>query len=423
MLKRLLPASEFSKNFYALFTGTALAQAIPILISPLLTRLFTPSEFGLLAIYVSISSLIAIVATGRYEMAIVLPKDNKNAYSLLVLSVMMAIAVSTLCFPLLYWQKPNLIEWYNEPNIEQWWYIIPFTVLLTGFYQAFNYYATRNKKFSRISSSKISDSVINNAVKIFSGYKLYGVFGLILGNLVGHIVACLALLKIAWDKQLWKEVWSDKSNILTQGRKYSDFLKINTVHAFSDVLQATLLIFIISTYFGSVALGFFAFTLRIIKTPMSLIGGSLTQVFYQKISVNYSEGGDISRLVKKMVKNLFYISLPVFTIVMVFGPGLFAFIFGAEWRVAGEFAQILSPWMLLGFVATTISQVPNIVNKQKENFIISLAGHILLLGSILYGSLVANDIKQGLLLITITQVLFLLYVIRWIIRISHKTTT
>ncbi len=423
MLNYIAPKSEFVKNVFALFTGTVLAQVIPIAVAPLLTRIYSPQDFGLLAIYVSLSGLFGIIATGRYELAIVLPKEDKDALSLFALSIILSFIIAALTLFLVIIFGSQIANWYNEPKIEQWLLLIPVTVLFTGIYQALNYYATRKKRFGNISVSKVADSLTNALVKVLVGFKTIGAGGLILGNIIGQIAGSLALLQSFWEKGIVRQIITGRQNISVQARHYSDFLKINSIHAFSDVLAVTLLIFFISSFFGSAVVGLYALAMRIIKVPTGFIGGSVSQVFYQKASEKYANNEEIKPMVIKMLGSLALISAPVFALIILFGPNLFAFVFGEGWREAGEYAQILSPWIFLSFIISPISQIPIIVNKQKENFLISLVGHVLIIGSILYGGLVLEDIKTTLLILSLLQMLFLIFVVIWIVNISKTRTT
>lgn len=423
MLNFIAPKSEFVKNVLALFTGTVLAQVIPIAVAPLLTRIYTPEDFGLLAIYASLSGLFGIIATGRYELAIVLPKDNKDGLSLFALSIILSFIIAGLTLFLVVLFGSQIESWYGEPKIEKWLILIPVAVLFTGIYQALNYYATRKKRFRNISVSKVTDAVASALVKILLGFKAIGAGGLIVGNIMAQIAGSLALIPSFWEKGIIRQIFNGRQNITVQAKKYSDFLKINTIHAFSDVLQTTLLIFFISSFFGSAVLGLYALALRIVKVPTGFIGGSVSQVFYQKASEKYANHEEIRPLVIKMLGSLALVSAPIFTVLLLFGPALFAFIFGEEWREAGGYAQILSPWIFLSFIISPISQIPIIVNRQKKNFLISLVGHILIIASILYGGLVLNDIKTTLYIISFSQVLVLVFLIIWIVSISKVRTT
>lgn len=86
MISKLKPKSEFSRNVLTLMTGTTISQALPIAVAPILTRIYSPEDFGLFAFYFAIVSILAVLATGRYELAIALPKKRDDAYQIVILS-------------------------------------------------------------------------------------------------------------------------------------------------------------------------------------------------------------------------------------------------------------------------------------------------------------------------------------------------
>src|SRR5690606_3954196 len=139
------------------------------------------------------------------------------------------------------------------------------------------------------------------------------------------------------------------SLIRVEARKYIDFLQINTLHAFSDMLYTLLIILLLSNYFGGVVVGFYAFTVRILKVPVGVIGSSLSQVFFQRASEQYTEKKKLYPLVKKAVFTLILTGFPLFLCIFLFGEDLFRFAFGEDWNTAGKYARILTPWLFIGF--------------------------------------------------------------------------
>jgi len=150
-----------------------------------------------------------------------------------------------------------------------------------------------------------------------------------------------------------------------------------------------------------------------------MVSSSIGQVFYQKGAEQYNQQGDISRLVIATMKKTAMIGIPCLLILVFFGPDLFAFIFSNEWRVSGEFAQILAPWLILNFIVSPVSQVPLIVNKQREAFLLSLIGNGLIVLSIIIGGLL-QDVKLGLAILSITQVIYYIWIIIWTVKIAKK---
>lgn len=142
---RLKMKSEFSKNIITLMTGTTIAQAIPIAISPILTRIYTPEDFGIFAIYLAITSIIAVIATGRYEMAIMLPKEEKDVKSILKLIIILLSIVTFATFLIVFIFNDEITNLFENKEISNWLYFLPVSVFLVGIYQVYNYLLIREK--------------------------------------------------------------------------------------------------------------------------------------------------------------------------------------------------------------------------------------------------------------------------------------
>ncbi|MEA1879149.1 MAG: oligosaccharide flippase family protein, partial [Campylobacterota bacterium] len=153
MLKKLKPKSEFSRNVLTLMTGTTIAQAIPIAISPILTRIYTPEDFGVFALYMAIASIIAVVATGRYEMAIMLPKEEDDVKSIVKLIMILLSAVTFITFCIVFFFNQTITNLFQNPEISNWLYFLPMSIFLVGLYQVYNYLLIREKNFKRLSTN------------------------------------------------------------------------------------------------------------------------------------------------------------------------------------------------------------------------------------------------------------------------------
>ena len=96
MLRKLIPQSTYARNVITLMTGTAFAQALPIAVSPILTRLYSPAEFGVFAMYLAVASILGVLVTGRYELAILIPKQDRDAIHIAALSAALSVLLSGL---------------------------------------------------------------------------------------------------------------------------------------------------------------------------------------------------------------------------------------------------------------------------------------------------------------------------------------
>jgi O-antigen/teichoic acid export membrane protein len=414
------PEGSFSAHVLTLMTGTTIAQAVPLALSPILSRIYAPSEFGVFALFSSLVSMAAIIATGRYEMAIMLPENDEDAVNLLVLSIFISSIISLICLAIVWILNSQITALLGNQSISKWLYWVPFSVLLTGVYQSFNYWSTRKKQYKRLAISRISQSSSTSSTNLLMGVGGFGVSGLILGNVFGQGVATGILAWQVWKEDKCKTIHISKEVISANAIKYRDFPIINSIHAFMDVMQTSGVVFVISAFFGSVALGFYSFTLRVTKMPLNLIASSVAQVFYQKASEVYSNSGDLHQLIKKTVIKLGLIAVPMFLINICFAPIIFSFIFGKNWEVAGKYSQILSPWLFINFIVSPISQIPIIVNMQKTGFAIGIVYSVSIFAPLFIASYMKKDIIVGLYSSSICASLVLIYYVYWIYKISNK---
>lgn len=414
---RYASKSSFSAHILTLLTGTTIAQAIPIAIAPILTRLYEPTHFGVFALFAAVVATIGTVATARYELAVVLAKNSDDAANLLALSIFISFAVSFCTLVMVCVFNAPITIMLGNQSISRWLYWVPLAILLTGIYQSLSYWTSRFQKYKILSFSKINQSISMSSANFIFGFSgLNG--GLILGNITGQFFATSTLV---W--QLWRD---DKKNIdyVTSNAikkvafKYRDFPKLNLIHAFIDALQTNAVIFVVFAFFGNVVLGHFTFSQRILKMPINLIGSSIGQVFYQKASETYRTGGDLHELTKKTMRNLSLFSIPIFGILYFFAPSFFVFLFGEKWEIAGQYAQIMMPLLLLNFITSPISQITLILKRQKAALFIGILYNFSIFIPLIYMFYIDMPFEAGLLYSSIASSVVLFFYSLWLLRIS-----
>ena len=124
--------SDYTKNVITLMTGTGLAQLVPILISPILTRLYSPEDFGLIALYLSIVSIMTVLSTGRYEMAIMLPDKDDDVKGILKLIFNLTLCMSLVYFIIVLFFSNEIGMFLGSEKLAPWLYVIPLSIILTS---------------------------------------------------------------------------------------------------------------------------------------------------------------------------------------------------------------------------------------------------------------------------------------------------
>ena len=420
MIKQFIKSS-FAKNVSVLASGTIIGQAAPILFSPILSRLFSPAEFGTLAIFLAISSFISNVSMFRYEFAVVLPKKDRDALHIVSLSISILLFVTLLtgCFICLF--RFNICKIFNEPQLVNWLLLVPFYIFIQGIWRLLNYWSTRKGNFKDIAIVNVLRTYGNSIVSVGLGVLALGKnVGLILGTVIGQLFETTFLL-FQRGKILRVAIKNIKRVYLKEyAIRYKRFLLIDTPHVIIDNINNQGSPFIIAYYFSKQSLGYYSFMMRILRLPVALIGSSISQVLYRTIAHSYANEENISSKVKKITFVLFLFSVIPSLILFFFAPKLFAFVFGEEWRIAGEYASILSLYMCTHFVVSSLSFVPYVIGRMKFDFIFSTICNLLFVLLLIASSAFGNDFSVGLWLINIViSSLYMGYII-WILRIVKQ---
>lgn len=441
---RYLFKREMLRNLTVLTGGTIIAQAIPIAIAPILSRLYSPDDFGVWALYLSFVMFLSVFSTGRYQFAIMLPKENREAINILrlcffILIVFCVVLELIIIFLYDYFQTIESIS-----RIDYWIYFLPLSIFLVSSISILNIWNTRYKQYKNIVISKISQTTLTSTVNIYVGMlknkipissmlsKLFqenssimlknsslGLKGLIGGTIVGQVLG-VVVLSYRFIKNyggLLKEV--QKTVIKKSMKRYKDFPTVNVLHASVDNIQSTGVSLIIVHFFTASILGLYSFAYRIIQAPLGMITNSYAQVFFQRSAEMHANGESINQLYKKTLKVFFLMGFPVFLLLAIFGQEIFSFIFGDEWTKAGLYVQILTPWFFMNFLISPMGQIPIILNKQKQVFLLSILGNSMIFLSICVGAVFFGRIEVGFILISVTQLCYYSYLLFWFNRITQ----
>jgi O-antigen/teichoic acid export membrane protein len=364
--------SEFVRNTATLMTGTTLAQGLSFALYPVLTRLFTPDEFGLFALYASLVGIFGVIGTGRYEMAIMLPEKRKEALNLVGLSLFLSTAVSLLLLLIVLLFNQAIASILGNSQIAPWLYLFPLSVWLIGVYQSFNYWNNRQKKYKSIATSTVVQSSSMGAINLGSGFAGYGAGGLITGSIAGQFMAA-ALFVYYFIKGERKSFHMIQKEAMTKlSRRYIKFPKFLIWSALLNTASLQLPVILLTRYFSSTVVGFYSLSHRTLSVPMALLGGSVAQVFFQKASENKDNPERIREITFEIFKKLLLIGVLPIGIIMFYGDYIFSFVFGSDWLIAGKYAQWLSIWILFNFISSPLSRLFAVLEKQQISLFVNI---------------------------------------------------
>lgn len=411
--------SEYNQNILTLFTGTLIAQAIPIIISPILTRLYSPEDFGLYGLFISIVSILSVLVSGSYEHAIVLPEKIKDFINVTSLSVIITLFFSlfTLIFIILFNHQICLLL--NNDEISKILYLIPLTILLTGLFNILKYVNIRDKKFKDISKVSVYKTITIATVQLLGGIFKYNVLGLVSGVIISNITTNKILFKNLKKYKFVQNISTHK--IKEVAIRYVNFLKFQTPSSLLNSFSANLPTIIFSKYFNLKVVGFFSFTNRLLLMPTAIIGKSVGDVFLSEIIKlkNDKDNLKINLTIIRTLNKLILIGSISYSFLMIFGDLLFKLIFGFKWVVAGEMTQILSISLFFIFISAPLSKVFIIYEKQKQLLYSLLIIVIIRVSVLIYFSSVFKDLYLTLWVYSTLDAIYYLFILIYIFRITE----
>lgn len=372
MIRAALSKSKFAKNVLTLMTGTGVAQIIPLAISPLLTRLYSPNEFAIFAMYSAILAIFSVIACLRFEIAIPIPKEEKEAFELVLLAVISNIFFTILVsfFIAFFTAQIGTI---TDHKLDGYLWMIPAGVFLSGGYAAFQYWATRKRNFSKVARTRVAQSLGCGFTQLGLGFYGYTPLGLLLGSLfqAGAGVISLGGLFFKDVKHLVKNI--KLIDIKKTFIRYDKFPKYSTWEALANSAGIQIPVILIATYTIGGEAGFLMLAMRLMSTPMSLIGGAVSQVFLAEAPLKH-QTGELRTFTLNTAWSLFKIGLIPILGIGVLAPFLIPIIFGENWARAGDMITWMAPWFLMQFVTSPISMSLHIVNKQRTALILQIFG-------------------------------------------------
>ncbi len=362
---RKLLQNDLVKNFLTLLSGSVIAQGILFLIIPLLSRLYTDEMFGMLTLFTSIALTLKHLVGLQYELAILLPKRNKDAINIFVLNILIMIAISLFFLLIVILFKNPINNLFDNNGLGNYLYLLPASVFFIGSYNALNYWNNRQKDFKKISLTKVSKSLTIAGTQTAIGFSKFQFIGLIPGLVAGQFVASFHLFLLSFKKIKENLKFLSLKRMRILARKHRDIPRYITYTSLINTLSNQLSGILFPKFFGLAQTGQFGMAEKIIKAPLGLITQSINQIFFNKASELYNfSPKDFFSFVKKTYLNLLKMAALFFPLVFILSF-FFEFLLGDKWTQVGLYSRILLPWLFIMFLNSPVSSLIIILNKQK----------------------------------------------------------
>lgn len=391
-----------------MLSGTAIAQVIPMAMAPILTRLYHADDYGRYALFMLVAYTISALASLRYEFAIMLPEEEEDAASIVVVCLMIAgcvtivLASIAIACTLVHTSIPQL------DGMGIFVHLLGPMVLFQSAYQTFNYWILRKQAFRELAASRIFRSIAMAVANLAFGLLHWG-GGLILSSVLGQLVATLFLgiRMVRHDRAPLLGV--TRARMRAQSRMHRRF----ALYALPADLLSTLSQQLPIALFSPNAAGFFSFVQNVINAPLNFVSGAILDAFKERATRDYRERKEFRAIYVRIFRSLAVMSVPPAAILLVAGPSLFALIFGEPWREAGSYARILAITIMLKFVVSPLSYAYYVVGRQQEDFLIHIGIAAGVSGALLIGLFALQSTKAALILFSTSYgIAYLVYLIR-----------
>lgn len=363
--------SPFVKNLLVVMSGTVAGQIIGFLLIPVVSRLYSPSDFGIFGSFDAIMMVIIAGVTLDYTQALMLPKENNDAINLFVLSCISAVLISILCLAVCLFAPVFILGLMKTRNA---WILVLLVMyaLVIGLNQACQAWCIRVKAFKQTSASQVIRSLSLKGTQIVFGCFRGGAAGLIVGNVLADILASLNLIRVVIPDVLIFRNRIRWDRIKQLAKDYRDFPMYSASQGVINALSSGLPVLLLSHFYGLAIAGAYAFGMIILQAPTGFLLRALRQVLFQKASETHNYGDRLTPIFMKTTLALFALAFLPALILFLWGPQLFTWIFGYEWRTAGELARRLTPLMI--FISCSLPAVifAKIVRMQRFVFFYDL---------------------------------------------------
>lgn len=387
--------SRLLRNILTVVTGTAGAQAIALAFMPIITRIYGPEAYGVLGTFLSVTMMLIPVAALTYPIAIVLPKRDGDARALVRLSLMTALLLAMLVALGLLTFGERLVVALEIEIIRPYLMLIPLVMFSGAALEICQQWLFRTQRFHITARVAVANSLVFNTLRTVAG---------LVQSSALVLVCTTALQQALQASMLGLSMWRGASHVdghanedtsrprlLELARRHSDFPKYRAPVMLINAVSQYLPTLVLAAYFGPAAAGFFALCKQALSMPTNLIGKSVADVYYPRITSAIHDREPVAAMLLKATTALALVGLVPFTAVAVLGPWLFALVFGEQWHVAGEYARWLALAEYVVFISRPCTVAVPALSLQRPFLLFEVFSTALRLLALFGGAVVIGD--------------------------------
>jgi O-antigen/teichoic acid export membrane protein len=380
-IKRLRNA-RFLNSVGILLSGTAAAQMLAVLVLPVLTRLYTPNDFAVFAVFASMLGVASVVACLRLEIAIPLPDSDADAAHLLALALCSSFAISVGVSGIVWLFSGQIVNALGQISLKRYLWLLPIGVWLGSSFSALHYWAIRKNRFSIVAKSRLSQAIGGSGTQVIFGVFGFAPVGLLLGHLIFSSFGIWRLARNALksDGLVFSMIKIARMRVIFNN--YKKYPKFSVLEALTNSAGIQLPIMLISSMALGPEVGFLMLATRVMQAPIGLIGGAVSQVYLAQ-AAERTKDGTLKKLTLDTLDGLIKIGVGGLLFFAIIAPEGFSIFFGHEWVRAGNLVVWMTPWFVFQILSSPISMIMHIQAKQKEMLLLTSVGFVIRIGVVL----------------------------------------
>lgn len=370
-----LRTSDFVRSVSVLMGGTVFAQALTVATMPILTRLYAPADFNLLAVLAGVIAIVGVVSCLRYDVAIAVPDSDDEAMALLVLSVSISVAVGAVSAIPIIVAPEAILRLLGQPKLGPWLWMLPVGIALYGTCIALQMWFVRAKRFGDVARSRMGQAVGVAAGQIGFGAVGISPFGLMLGPVANAAVGCaiLGARLVGAARETLARVTG--ASLLSAARIHDRYPRFSALEALCNVASQQLPVVIIAAVAVGAEGGYVNLAMYAMQAPMAVIGTAISQVYMSRAPAEY-RAGTLGNFTGNVIVQLVRIGVGPLIFLGIVSPSLFGFVFGPGWDRAGELVAWMTPWLLMQFLVVPVSLALPVTRNQKRALGLQIFGFV-----------------------------------------------
>lgn len=400
-----------------LAVGSGFGRTIGIAAIPILTRLYTPKDFGVLSVFTALVLILAPLITLRYVLALPLPRQDGMAMNLLALVLGLLFSIGAMLAAVMWLWRAPLLALFSMETLANWWWLIVLGVMGAAIYETLTLWATRGRAYKEMAYTQVTQSAAGAVVKIALGLAAIQPLGLLVGQVVAQTGGITRLLRHFWPQFRTNWRYVSAARIRMVASRYKGFAIWRVPSQFLMIFSMQAPVLFMAAFYDAGTTGQFGLAVMALSIPVNVMGQSAGNALYgEAAKIKQTDWHQIPEIAKNLQKRLLILSIPPAAIIFFFGESIFCVLFGRDWAQAGRFASILSVALVFQFTSAPLIKIMNILSNQSVFLVMNAVRFVGVIAVFRIAEMVTFDAAQTIVFYTGFSVVFYLLISLFVLR-------